>query len=117
MNKDHPKGPIIGGLKFQLYKQGEMTKISNEHAMVSYINKQRRTNHKDYHNCLFACLDSGEILKKFDFATVKTASTPIETNKVLVKDEEAEAIDVSVLFINRSMIGSLMYLHLLKQEA
>ncbi|GKA78283.1 putative ribonuclease H-like domain-containing protein [Tanacetum coccineum] len=31
-----------------------------------------------------------EILKKFDFATVKTASTPIETNKALVKDEEAE---------------------------
>ncbi|GJQ95061.1 putative ribonuclease H-like domain-containing protein [Tanacetum coccineum] len=35
-----------------------------------------------------------EILKKFDFATVKTASTPIETNKALVKDEEAEAVDV-----------------------
>ncbi|GKB97043.1 putative ribonuclease H-like domain-containing protein [Tanacetum coccineum] len=48
-----------------------------------------------------------EILKKFDFATVKTASTPIETNKALVKDEEAEAIDVHLY---RSMIGSLMYL-------
>ncbi|GKC89932.1 putative ribonuclease H-like domain-containing protein [Tanacetum coccineum] len=48
-----------------------------------------------------------EILKKFDFATVKTASTPIETNKALVKDEEAKAIDVH-LYI--SMIGSLMYL-------
>nr|GEW07515.1 hypothetical protein [Tanacetum cinerariifolium] len=32
-----------------------MTKASQEHAMVSYIKKQRRTNHKDYHNCLFAC--------------------------------------------------------------
>ncbi|GJZ84313.1 ribonuclease H-like domain-containing protein [Tanacetum coccineum] len=31
-----------------------MTKISEEHAMVSYIKKQRRTNHKDYQNCLFA---------------------------------------------------------------
>ncbi|GJU97528.1 putative ribonuclease H-like domain-containing protein [Tanacetum coccineum] len=30
-----------------------------------------------------------EILKKFDFANVKTASTPIETQKPLVKDEEA----------------------------
>ncbi|GJY33746.1 hypothetical protein Tco_0418215, partial [Tanacetum coccineum] len=48
-----------------------------------------------------------EILKKFDFATVKTTSTPIETNKALVKDEEAEAVDVH-LYI--SMIGSLMYL-------
>ncbi|GJV79377.1 putative ribonuclease H-like domain-containing protein [Tanacetum coccineum] len=32
-----------------------MTKISKELAMVSYIKKQRRTNHKDYQNCLFAC--------------------------------------------------------------
>ncbi|GJV83016.1 putative ribonuclease H-like domain-containing protein [Tanacetum coccineum] len=47
------------------------------------------------------------ILKKFDFATVKTASTPIETNKALLKDEEAEDVDVNLY---RSMIGSLMYL-------
>nr|GEW44597.1 retrovirus-related Pol polyprotein from transposon TNT 1-94 [Tanacetum cinerariifolium] len=30
-----------------------------------------------------------DILKKFDFTTVKTASTPIETNKALLKDEDA----------------------------
>ncbi|GJT45425.1 putative ribonuclease H-like domain-containing protein [Tanacetum coccineum] len=48
-----------------------------------------------------------EILKKFDFATVKIASTPIETNKALVKDEEVEVVDVHLY---RSMIGSLMYL-------
>ncbi|GJR19298.1 putative ribonuclease H-like domain-containing protein [Tanacetum coccineum] len=46
-----------------------------------------------------------EILKKFDFATVKTASTPIETNKALVKDEEAEVVDVHLY---RSMIRSLI---------
>ncbi|GJU55545.1 putative ribonuclease H-like domain-containing protein [Tanacetum coccineum] len=48
-----------------------------------------------------------DILKKFDFATVKTTSTPIETNKALLKDEEAEDVDVHLY---RSMIGSLMYL-------
>ncbi|GJT75196.1 ribonuclease H-like domain-containing protein [Tanacetum coccineum] len=32
-----------------------MIKMYEEHAMISYINKQRRTNHKDYQNCLFAC--------------------------------------------------------------
>ncbi|GJS76953.1 putative ribonuclease H-like domain-containing protein [Tanacetum coccineum] len=48
-----------------------------------------------------------EILKKFDFATVKTASTLIETNKALVKDEEAEVVDVHLY---RSMIRSFMYL-------
>ncbi|GJV37361.1 putative ribonuclease H-like domain-containing protein [Tanacetum coccineum] len=33
-----------------------------------------------------------EILKKFDFESVKTASTPIETQKPLVKDEEASVV-------------------------
>ncbi|GJU51977.1 putative ribonuclease H-like domain-containing protein [Tanacetum coccineum] len=48
-----------------------------------------------------------EILKKFNFVNVKTASTPIETQKPLVKDEEASDVDV---YLYRSMIGSLMYL-------
>ncbi|GJS95295.1 putative ribonuclease H-like domain-containing protein [Tanacetum coccineum] len=36
-----------------------------------------------------------EILKKFDFTCVKTASTPIETQKPLTKDEEAADVDVT----------------------
>ncbi|GKC85547.1 putative ribonuclease H-like domain-containing protein [Tanacetum coccineum] len=36
-----------------------------------------------------------EILKKFDFASVKTASTPIESQKPLIKDEEAADVDVT----------------------
>ncbi|GKC14914.1 putative ribonuclease H-like domain-containing protein, partial [Tanacetum coccineum] len=48
-----------------------------------------------------------EILKKFDFSSVKIASTPMEPNKALVKDLEAEDVDVHLY---RSMIGSLMYL-------
>ncbi|GJX14967.1 putative ribonuclease H-like domain-containing protein [Tanacetum coccineum] len=48
-----------------------------------------------------------EVLKKFDFATVKTTSTPMEPNKALIKDEEADSVDVHLY---RSMIGSLMYL-------
>ncbi|GKC04169.1 retrovirus-related pol polyprotein from transposon TNT 1-94, partial [Tanacetum coccineum] len=42
-----------------------------------------------------------EILKKFGFTKVKTASTPMETQKPLLKDEG---------WICLSMIGSLMYL-------
>ncbi|GKB25411.1 putative ribonuclease H-like domain-containing protein, partial [Tanacetum coccineum] len=48
-----------------------------------------------------------DILKKFDFATLKTTSTLIETNKAFFKDEEGEDVDVHLY---RSMIGSLMYL-------
>ncbi|GJW58253.1 putative ribonuclease H-like domain-containing protein, partial [Tanacetum coccineum] len=48
-----------------------------------------------------------DILTKFDFVTMKTAITPMEPNKALVKDKEAEDVDVHIY---RSMIGSLMYL-------
>nr|GEX04412.1 putative ribonuclease H-like domain-containing protein [Tanacetum cinerariifolium] len=48
-----------------------------------------------------------DILKKFDFSTIKITSTPIEPNKAMVKDAEAKDVDVHLY---RSMIGSLMYL-------
>ncbi|GJY26098.1 retrovirus-related pol polyprotein from transposon TNT 1-94 [Tanacetum coccineum] len=48
-----------------------------------------------------------KILKKFGFTDVKTASTPVETQKLLRKDEDGEELDV---YLYRSMIGSLMYL-------
>ncbi|GJW56085.1 hypothetical protein Tco_0102816 [Tanacetum coccineum] len=48
-----------------------------------------------------------DILKKFDLVTVKAASTPIETNKALLKDEEAKDVDVRLY---RSLIRLLMYL-------
>ncbi|GJU18764.1 uncharacterized mitochondrial protein-like protein [Tanacetum coccineum] len=48
-----------------------------------------------------------EILKKFSFTEVKTASTPMETQKPLLKDEDSKEVDVHMY---RSMIGSLMYL-------
>ncbi|GJV04631.1 putative ribonuclease H-like domain-containing protein [Tanacetum coccineum] len=48
-----------------------------------------------------------EILKKFGFTNVKTTSTPMETQKPLLKDEHGEEVDVHLY---RSMIGSLMYL-------
>ncbi|GJW70943.1 putative ribonuclease H-like domain-containing protein [Tanacetum coccineum] len=48
-----------------------------------------------------------ESLKKIGFTEVKTASTPMETQKPLLKDENGEEVDVHLY---RSMIGSLMYL-------
>ncbi|GJV08676.1 putative ribonuclease H-like domain-containing protein [Tanacetum coccineum] len=48
-----------------------------------------------------------EILKKFRFTEVKTASTPMETQKPLLKDEDVEEVDVHMY---SSMIGSLMCL-------
>ncbi|GJT46742.1 putative ribonuclease H-like domain-containing protein [Tanacetum coccineum] len=54
-----------------------------------------------------------EILKKFRFIEVKTAITPKETQKPLLKDENGEEVDAHMY---RSMIGSLMYLTSLRPD-
>ncbi|GKA71801.1 putative ribonuclease H-like domain-containing protein [Tanacetum coccineum] len=224
IHSTHPKALILGDPNSAVQTRSKLHKSSGAHAFVSYVQKQRRNNHKDFQHCLFACFLSqhepkkisealedeswvdamqeefaflygkidekngyrrgtidktlflkkdkhdiilvqvyvddiifgstkkswcdefealmksrfqmssmgeltfflglqvkqkedgifisqdkyvAEILKKFDFAHVKTASTPIETQKPLVKDEEASDVDVHLY---RSMIGSLMYL-------
>ncbi|GJW07567.1 hypothetical protein Tco_1569990 [Tanacetum coccineum] len=48
-----------------------------------------------------------EILKKFNYTDVKSASTPVDLEKALFKDGDANDVDVHLY---RSMIGSLMYL-------
>nr|GEU54595.1 uncharacterized mitochondrial protein AtMg00810-like [Tanacetum cinerariifolium] len=48
-----------------------------------------------------------EILRKFRLTEGKSASTPIDTEKPLLKDPDGEDVDV---YTYRSLIGSLMYL-------
>nr|GEV45835.1 hypothetical protein [Tanacetum cinerariifolium] len=54
-----------------------------------------------------------EILRKFGLPDGKSASTPIDTEKPLLKDPDGEDVDVHTY---RSMIGSLMYLTSLRPD-
>nr|GEU81111.1 hypothetical protein [Tanacetum cinerariifolium] len=54
-----------------------------------------------------------EILRKFGLTDGKLASTPIDTEKPLLKDPDGEDVDVHTY---RSMIGSLMYLTSLRPD-
>ncbi|GJW02505.1 ribonuclease H-like domain-containing protein [Tanacetum coccineum] len=94
IHKDHPKDQIIGDINSATQTR-RMTKIFKELAMRD--------------DRIFISQDKymADLLKKFDFVTMKTASTPIETDKALLKDEEAAGVDVHLY---KSMIGSLMYL-------
>ncbi|GJZ37789.1 hypothetical protein Tco_0583980 [Tanacetum coccineum] len=93
--------------------EGAVADFTNLETVVNIVNGRALTylhglQVKQKPNGIFISQDKyvAEILKKFDFASVKTASTPIETQKPLVKDEEASDVDVHLY---RSMIGSLMY--------
>nr|GFA53725.1 hypothetical protein [Tanacetum cinerariifolium] len=61
------------------------------------------------HKAPRACQDKyvAEILRKFGLSKGKSASTPIDAEKSLLKDSDGEDIDVHTY---RSMIGSIMYL-------
>nr|GEU33769.1 ribonuclease H-like domain-containing protein [Tanacetum cinerariifolium] len=53
IHKDHPKEEIIREVN-SIVQTKKMAK-QNEAGLISFINKQRRTNYKDFQNCLFAC--------------------------------------------------------------
>nr|GEX41076.1 hypothetical protein [Tanacetum cinerariifolium] len=54
-----------------------------------------------------------EMLRKFGLTNGKSASTPIDNEKPLLKDRDGEDVDVHTY---RSMIGSLMYLTSLRRD-
>ncbi|GJR22740.1 hypothetical protein Tco_0971267 [Tanacetum coccineum] len=55
INSIHPSTLILGDPQSVVQTRSKVTKSSRAHAFVSYIQKQRRNNHKDFQHCLFAC--------------------------------------------------------------
>ncbi|GJT23627.1 putative ribonuclease H-like domain-containing protein [Tanacetum coccineum] len=98
---------IFGSTKKSLFNAFE--KLMHEKFQMNYMGELTFFLVKQKNDGIFISQDKyvAEILKKFRFTEVKTASTPMETQKPLLKDEDGEEVDV---YLYRSMIGSLMYL-------
>nr|GEW50040.1 hypothetical protein [Tanacetum cinerariifolium] len=81
----------------------------NKVYKIEKVSLWTRSGPKSMSDGIFISQDKyvADILKKFDFSTMNTASTPIEHNKALVKDAEAKDVDIHLY---RLMIGLLMYL-------
>ncbi|GJW85670.1 putative ribonuclease H-like domain-containing protein, partial [Tanacetum coccineum] len=61
IHKNHPQDQILGDPNSTVQTRGKIQKASSaQQALVSYISKQNRTNHKDHQNCLLACFLSQE---------------------------------------------------------
>ncbi|GJS92277.1 putative ribonuclease H-like domain-containing protein [Tanacetum coccineum] len=86
IHKDHPLEQIIGDLHSALLTRRQSQQNFEKLGLVSYINKKRRTNHKDFQNCLFACFLS-----------------PMEPKKVTqaLDDESRKAIGTKWVFRNK----------------
>ncbi|GJR89833.1 putative ribonuclease H-like domain-containing protein [Tanacetum coccineum] len=55
IHKAHPQSQIIGDPTTPVQTRSSLKKITGAHALVSYIQAQQRSNHKDQQHCLFAC--------------------------------------------------------------
>nr|GFA19115.1 hypothetical protein [Tanacetum cinerariifolium] len=53
VTRNHPKDQVISSIETPVQTR-QMTKINKEHGLISLVQKLRRTNHKDFQNCLFA---------------------------------------------------------------
>ncbi|GJR10366.1 retrovirus-related pol polyprotein from transposon TNT 1-94 [Tanacetum coccineum] len=68
INSFHPSALILGDLNSAVQTRSKVNKIFGAHAFVSYVQKQRRNNHKDFQHCLFACFLSQNEPKKISEA-------------------------------------------------
>ncbi|GJU34725.1 putative ribonuclease H-like domain-containing protein [Tanacetum coccineum] len=64
----HPQSQILGDPKSSVQTRSRVQQHSGAHALVSYVQKQQRNNHKDQQHCLFACFLSQEEPKKISEA-------------------------------------------------
>ncbi|GJS64783.1 ribonuclease H-like domain-containing protein [Tanacetum coccineum] len=64
----HPSALILGDPTSAVQTRSKVNKSSGAHAFVSYVQKQRRNNHKDFQHCLFACFLSQHEPKKISEA-------------------------------------------------
>ncbi|GJT42472.1 putative ribonuclease H-like domain-containing protein [Tanacetum coccineum] len=68
INSIHPSTLILGDPQSAVQTRSKVTKSTRAYAFVSYIQKQRRNNHKDFQHCLFACFLSQNEPKKISEA-------------------------------------------------
>nr|GEV15093.1 putative ribonuclease H-like domain-containing protein [Tanacetum cinerariifolium] len=102
--KDHPLDQVIEYLHSATQTRNMSKNLRNIGLQV-----------KQKNDGIFISLDKygAKILKKFRFTEVKNASTPMETQKPGLKDENGKEVDV---YMYRSMIDSLMYLTSLRPD-
>ncbi|GJR62931.1 putative ribonuclease H-like domain-containing protein [Tanacetum coccineum] len=68
IHSTHPRALILGDPNSAVQTRSKVNTSSGAHAFVSYVQKQKRTNHKDFHHCLFACFLSQHEPKKISEA-------------------------------------------------
>ncbi|GKD92891.1 putative ribonuclease H-like domain-containing protein, partial [Tanacetum coccineum] len=64
IHSSHPLALILGDPTLAVQTRSKVNKSSGAHTFISYVQKQRRKNHKDFQHCLFASFLSQNEHKK-----------------------------------------------------
>nr|GEV88586.1 hypothetical protein [Tanacetum cinerariifolium] len=94
IHKDHPKEQIIGEVNSTVQTR-KMAK-QNEAGLIIFIKKQRRTNHKDFQNCLFACFLS-QIEPKKTLVDLPHGKRAIRTKWVYKNKRDQRGIVIRII--------------------
>ncbi|GJY74156.1 putative ribonuclease H-like domain-containing protein [Tanacetum coccineum] len=98
IHKNHLNGQILGDPTSAVQTRGKIQKASSaQQALVSYIYKQNRTNHKDHQNYLFACFLSQEEPKTI-LQALKDESWVEAMQEELLQFKQEEGIDYDEVF-------------------
>ncbi|GJV76415.1 putative ribonuclease H-like domain-containing protein [Tanacetum coccineum] len=108
IHKDHPIENVIGDVNIaKALSDSSWVEAMQEELLQFKLQQDYKYTRRKIG--IFISQDKyvDEILKKFNYTDVKSASTPVDLEKPLVKDGDDDDVDVHLY---RSMIGSLMYL-------
>ncbi|GJY41020.1 ribonuclease H-like domain-containing protein [Tanacetum coccineum] len=78
----HPQSQILGDPNTPVQTRSSLKKITEAHALVSYIQAHQRSNHKDQQHCLFACF-----LSQFEPRKVSEALKDSKLGLKLMQEE------------------------------
>ncbi|GJW04981.1 hypothetical protein Tco_1563837, partial [Tanacetum coccineum] len=94
----HPQSRILGDPNTPVQTRSSLKKITEAHALVSHIQAQQRSNHKDQQHCLFSCFLSqseprkvSESLEEWE-AGLKFAGRTIAVSSFQQKDERGVVV-------------------------
>ncbi|GJX63306.1 ribonuclease H-like domain-containing protein [Tanacetum coccineum] len=91
IHKDHSLAQMIGVIQSGVLTRG-MIKTTNDQGFISVVYEGKT--HEDLHTCLFAYFLSQEEPKRIPKAlNVRIASTPMDTEKPLLKDSDGDDVD------------------------